>query len=489
MADRFGARLTIARRVQLEAGSWGALIALNTALVSLLLISRGAGAPELAVYASGASLFGLGAGVVGPWTASRVGGADRVILTAIWAGRAALAVVPLLLLTTENGGIPPLIAALLLWSVGEGIAQPLWIARLAGMNDPSSRSGWLSARATSAAVGAACAMLPLLLLARLLPTEAALIAAYAGAVVAGVVSAGQVGALLRVRVTPTLVRSASRPIARGSHAGPGLWFLGGLFAFWFGAALNRPILPPYVVIELGAPAAYFATAAVVAAMAGAGLQPRWGKLGGARGARTLLGWSGLVAGIAPLLWTVVPDYRFGIPVEVLASSCWLGHLLGLNLHAVETAEDDAQRSSVIARMQLAQGSAAAIAPVAAAAVVGTVGTSPILLTSGVVCLVATAVMIDVARPPARLPMALGETVTRFRSITTPPWAAWSRTIPEAYEPAPQAALNARSLAWPNRSWTGQRRKRLPLPLVQALSAACPTCQGIGCRACHGIGLN
>ena len=43
MADRPSARLTTARRVHLEAGAWGALIALNTAFVSLLLISRGTG--------------------------------------------------------------------------------------------------------------------------------------------------------------------------------------------------------------------------------------------------------------------------------------------------------------------------------------------------------------------------------------------------------------------------------------------------------------
>ena len=485
MADRCESWITAQRRVHLEAGAWGALIALNAAFVSLLLISRGAGASELAAYASGASLFGLGAGAFGPWAASRAGSARPVIAAALGAGRAAFAAVPLLMVI-DHGSIPLLIAVLLIWSAGEGIAQPLWIAHLAGRSGNAERTTCLSTRATAAAAGAAGAMLPLLVVGRLLPTDQLLVAAYVVALAAAAVSAWHVSALLQLQ---SAAPNAPRRSGQGMPASPGFWFLGGLFAFWFGAALNRPVLPPYVVNELHAPAAYFATAAVVAAVAGAGLQPRWGMLAGGRGARSLLGWSGLAAGIAPLLWTMVPDYRFGIPVEVLASSCWLGHLLGLNLRAVETAEDDAQRSSVIARMQLAQGSAAAIAPVAAAAVVGTVGTSPILLTSGVVCLAATAVMIDVVRPPARLPMALGETAARFRLITTPLSAAWSRTMPEAYEAVPQAALNARSQEWPDQSRTGQRRERLPLSLVRALSAACPTCQGIGCGACHGIGLN
>ena len=135
----------------------------------------------LAVYASEAGRSGLGAGVIGPWAASHAGDARRVIVAAMGAGRIIFAVVPLLLLSTDSGAVPLLIAALLLWSVGEGIAQPLWIARLAGLSGPSAPSGWLSARATAAAVGAACVMLPLLVLARVLPTDMALLAAYVGA--------------------------------------------------------------------------------------------------------------------------------------------------------------------------------------------------------------------------------------------------------------------------------------------------------------------
>ncbi|MCD6058979.1 MAG: hypothetical protein K0Q89_2509, partial [Thermomicrobiales bacterium] len=331
----------IRRRVRVEAGAWGALVALNTAFVSLLLITRGAEAIELAIYASGASLFGLGMGFLGPFVATRSRDAAR---------RVAFVIVPLLLTVTTEGALSVLIVALQVWAVGEGMAVPLWTAYLAGLSDPSECGRWFAGRATAAAIGAAGALLPVLLLVRMTTTEQALQAAYLVAALAALVSTLQVWRLFRLFPAAPPRRHAWR--ISGS---PGWLFLGGVFCFWFGAALNRPVLPPYVVYELHAPAGYFATAAVVAAVTGIGLQRWWGDYGVIRGTRPLLGLSGVGAGVAPLLWAVVPDYRLGVLVEVLAAGCWLGHLLGLMLHAIENAKDDVERASVVAGMQLAQG--------------------------------------------------------------------------------------------------------------------------------------
>ena len=466
----------IRRRMRLEAGAWGALVALNTAFISLLLISRGAEAFALAIYASGASVFGLGTGLLGALVAARTGDVSRVTLAALTLARIVFVAVSLLLAITSGGALPLLVATLLIWTAGEGMALPVWTAYLASLSDPAERGRWFADRAAAAAVGAAVALLPMLLLVRLTSTERSLQAVYLVAALAALMSTLQVRALFRL--APSSPPPRPRP-AEQSSSSPGLWFLGGVFCFWFGAALNRPVLPPYVVHQLHAPAGYFATAAVVAAVTGAGLQRWWGEYGNTRGTEALLGLSGLGAGVAPLLWAAVPDYRLGIPLEAAAAGCWLGHLLGLTLHAVELGHDDGERASVIARTQLAQGSAAALAPLIAAAFVGRVGTIPILIASGVICLGSTAIMTNWVRLPSDLPAVLLP-VLRLQLRRGPLGSdqvvdrlAWLQL---GNESVPDARREFRV------------RARLPVVLKQALSADCSSCRGLGCATCYGTGL-
>jgi MFS family permease len=468
----------IRRRVRVEAGAWGALVALNTAFVSLLLITRGAEAIELAIYASGASLFGLGMGFLGPFVATRSRDAARVTLAALIGARVAFVIVPLLLTVTTEGALSVLIVALQVWAVGEGMAVPLWTAYLAGLSDPSECGRWFAGRATAAAIGAAGALLPVLLLVRMTTTEQALQAAYLVAALAALVSTLQVWRLFRLVPAAPPRRHAWR--ISGS---PGRLFLGGVFCFWFGAALNRPVLPPYVVYELHAPAGYFATAAVVAAVTGIGLQRWWGDYGVIRGTRPLLGLSGVGAGVAPLLWAVVPDYRLGVLVEVLAAGCWLGHLLGLMLHAIENAKDDVERASVVAGMQLAQGTAAALGPLVAAGLVGTAGTVPILVASGVICLGSTAMMTDLVRiSNLGLLIPLKHRLHALRRYT-------SSGPLQAGEGAIRAALHhTGNVSVREARRINGVRTRLPVALTQALSADCPSCRGLGCATCYGSGL-
>jgi MFS family permease len=468
------------RRMRVEAGAWGALVALNAAFVSLLLITRGGAALALAIYASGASLFGLGMGFLGLFVATRTRDASRVTLGALIAARAVFVTVPFLLSVTTEGALSVLMIALLIWAVGEGMAMPLWTAYLAGLSEPSERGRWFAGRATAAAIGAAGALLPMLILVRVTTTERALQVAYLVAALAALVSTLQVWRLFRLAPATTLP---------GRHAwripdSPGWQFLGGVFCFWFGAALNRPVLPPYVVHELHAPAGYFATAAVVAAVSGVGLQRWWGDYGNTKGTRALLGLSGVGAGAAPLLWAVGPDYRLGILVEAVAAGCWLGHLLGLTLHAVELATDDAERASVVAQTQVAQGTAAALGPLVAAGLVGMVGTIPILVASGAICLGSTAMMTGVARPSGR--------------TLTIPLAIRRLHVPLGYEShdplqAGEGTIRAALLHTGNDPVRDARRDygvrtRMPLALMQALSADCPSCRGLGCAMCYGSGL-
>ena len=191
---------------------------------------------------------------------------------------------------------------------------------------------------------------------------------------------------------------------------------------------------------------------------------------------------------------MAPVYWLGAMVEVVASGCWLGHLLGLTLRAVEMADDDTPRPALVARTHLAQGTAA-LAPLVAAAVVGSAGTVPILVASGLICLAATCI--------------IGAEPSRVRRVK-PVHVRWHCLLPcghtgmEAHRLAHgtlsvgEADRRARVRVHPSvppatrlpGSAAGEQRVRefLPLALKRALAADCPSCRGPGCQSCYGIGL-
>lgn len=446
------------RHVDLEAAAWGVLNATSTAFVSPLLLARGAGPVAFGVYNSAVNVFGLCMAWTGPGIAARTGN-NRVIFGAFCAARLAFVSVPVLLILTSSGALPLLILGLVLWAAGEGIALPLWTTIVANVVTPERRGRWLARRATMAAAVGVAAIVPALLLLAAAPAETALTVAFAGAALAGLAS---LIPLHRVLVTPSPpVAKLNRTMPRGLS----LRFLGAVFVFWFGAALNRPVLPAFAVDRLGAPASYFALTAIVAGVAGVVVQPRWGAFADARGAQALLLVSGLGAAVAPLLWTVVPTFWLAIPIEVMATSCWLGHLLGLSLHGIEVARDESERPAVAGWTSLAQGSGAAIAPALAASVVGAIGPGAILGLSGLLCLGGAGVMAGgvgavrsaISKGSARRPM-----------------------LNEVGHLAPELS---RPIGPVSRS-----RQRLPLAMVRALFADCPSCRGFGCRLCYGVGL-
>jgi hypothetical protein len=469
-------RVALRRGVRVEAAAWGAFSALNAAFVGPLLVGRGASPLELGLYSGGVNLFGLGLAWLGPWLAARVGGVARTTHLALLVARSAFVAVPLLLVATLDGAVPALIAALLVAAAGEGVALPLWTAFVAGVADPAGRGPWLAWRATVSARAAAAALVPMLALLSLWPAGRALAAAFAIAAAAGLVGAAQVRRLLRIAPPPVvpLVRSPPRPLG-----GPERRFLGGVFCFWFGAALNRPVLPPHLVHELHASAAYFAAAGTVAAVTGALVQPWWGRHADANGARAVFRLSGFGAGAVPLLWAVVPVAWLGLPVEAVAAGCWLGHLLGLSLRAVALAGDEGPPAGAIARVHLAQGAAAALAPLLAAVAVGSVGTVPILVASGLICLGATGIIAGDPRPAWRA----------TPGHTRRNWLAARRGQDHRADAHdhdwPRPGIWARDLDAAAKS---RVRARLPLALRQALTIDCSSCRGLGCRTCYGSGL-
>ncbi len=192
----------VRRRVQIEGATWGVLTAFTAALVGPLLLSRDAGVVALGVYTSGSSLFGLGAAWFGPRLANRVGTVAGVALGALFVARLVFAAIPFLLNLTPNGAVPVLIALLVVWAAGEGVALPLWTAFLAGLVGPAERARWLAWRATMGACAAVCALLPTLALLGLWSTDRALLVAFSVAAIAGLASALQWLALFKIVPAP-----------------------------------------------------------------------------------------------------------------------------------------------------------------------------------------------------------------------------------------------------------------------------------------------
>jgi MFS family permease len=387
------------RSVQTEAAAWGVLAAINNAFVNPMLISRGASSVALGVYSSGANLFGFGSGWGGPRLAARIGSVGRATLIFLTIARALFLCIPLTLLATGSDRVAILVVLLLAWSAGEGLALPLWTSFLTGMVKNEERGRWLAMRATAATGASAVVMFGLAILLRFASRESALPAAYALAAVAGFVSLGQLRLLFGRTVPPPL------PAARSVRSLPGdretRRFLGGVVCFWFGAGLVGPVLPPYIIDELHAPTAYFAVVGLLSALTGVVVQRAWGRQSDKFGARRVLLLGGIGAGLVPALWALVPVYWLGLAVEVVASSCWPGHMMGLTLRSIELADHESDRPNILAWTSLAQGTGAFLSPLIASVAVGRVGTIPILLLSSAIRIGATLVIAEPSRMSLR----------------------------------------------------------------------------------------
>jgi MFS family permease len=407
---------TARRRVQAEAASYGVMNAINNAFITPLLVSRGAGALVLAIYSGFGNLFGFGSGFVGARLAARFGSVSRAALIALTMARLLMVVLAVTIAATPGGSPWPLVGIALGWLACEGLALPLWTSFIAGLAGPSERGRWLAMRATAATGATACVMIVLVVLLRVTSTDSALPIAYALAGIAGIIS------LIQMRALFHSATDIPVPPARSAHGFPAApetrRFLGGVICFWLGVGLVGPVLVPYIIRDLGAPTAYFGLIAVAAALTGLVVQRRWGRLADEKGARTILLIAGIGAAMVPTLWGLVPVYWLGIGIEIIAASVWPGHLLGLTLRSMELATDDAERPTLLAWTNLAQGTGAAISPFVASALIGLTGPEPLLFAAGAFRLTGTLL---IGQPSWRwLPARKGALTGKEPPATLPP---------------------------------------------------------------------
>lgn len=389
-------RRRIARDVQIEAGAFGVLKALNDTFVNPLLISRGAGPLALGIFNSGANFFGFGAGWLGPRLATRFASVRRTTIVCLLCGRLIFFALALYILLSPGAGAATLIPLALAWGLCEGLALPLWASFIAGMVGPGERGRWLAMRAMASTLTAVPVMAAVVLLFLFASREEALPLAYVVAASAGIVSVFMVARLFRA------VGEGPIPVARSFRALPNepgaRQFLGGVWIFWFGSAMVWPVLPAHILNDLHAPPVYFAIAQLFAAMTGTYVQRKWGKLGDERGAVRVLLLSGIGASLVPALWGIVPVYWLGFAVEIFGWVSWPGHMLGLTLRSVELAKHDSDRSALLGWTNLAQGAGAFVSPLIASWLVIQIGAVPILFMSAVLRLTGTMVMSRSAAP-------------------------------------------------------------------------------------------
>jgi MFS family permease len=381
--------------VRTEAAGFGMMLTIHNAFINPLLIERGAGPLALGIFNSGANLFLYSAGFLGPRAAYRLGSLGKTVLSILIAARLVLIALTAFLWLVPDGAVIPVLIVALVWTAGEGLILPLWTAFIAGLVPPSLRGRWLAMRGAASAGAAAAIMIALLIMMQFTSRTAAIPFAYTISTLAGVISLWQIKTLIGLNPQDAPPKPKSlRSIPPGRERRR---FLGGVFSFWFGAGIIWPILPAYIIKELGAPTAFFAILSATAAITAATVQRHWGRHGDLHGPRARVFYSGVGTSLVPFLWTLTPFYYIGILFEMIGSSCWPGHSLGLTMRALELAETEEERPAMIAWTSLAQGAGASISPLIASIFVNWTGAIPLLLASAALRWVGTMIIAEPER--------------------------------------------------------------------------------------------
>ena len=395
------ARRANQRLMRVEAGGWGAMRVIHEAFIQPLLIASGIGQLLLGAYISASSLFTYGAGWLGPSIASQAGSLSRATLRSLAIGRTSLALFVVYLFLTDDRQPIVLIALILIWAMGEGIAYPLWTSFLSGLVGASERGRWMALRGASATLVTIPAMLAITIALILTTRERALPVAYAAAAIAALVSLVTLRRMFRANAAFPLPPGKSIPSLPSSREARR--HLLGVATFWFGAALTWPILTKYIIEDLNAPTAYFAVVQLLGGGIGFVVQARWGRMGDREGARRILLVSGIGSAAIPALWALTPVYWLGFAIDAIAFTMWPGHILGLTLRGVELAESEHERPALLGWTNLAQGGGACLSPLIASAVVGYTGVLAVLLVSAALRLVGTLLIAPDLRLPAWRP--------------------------------------------------------------------------------------
>ncbi len=378
-----------------EAAGFGMMLNIHGSMINPLLIERGAGPLILGIYNSFASLALYSAGFLGPRAAYRIGNIGKTILTILITFRLILIGLTAMLWMVPDGAVVPILVLALLWTVGEGLVLPLWTAFIAGLVPPSLRGRWLALRGVAAALSASGVLVSLLFVMQFTSREAAIPFAYTVATMAGILSLIQIRTLLSINPQgPPPKPQSIRTIPPGREHRR---FLGGVFTFWFGAAMMGPLLVPYIMNELNGPTAYFAASAAVGTIAVAFSQKRWGKYVDQFGARATGFYASLGVTCIPLFWLFAPVYWLGLVFELIASSSWPGHSMSLTVRSIELSATEDDRPTNLAWTSMAQGAGAFISPLVASALVGFTGYFPLFLASGIIRLIGAVILSEAER--------------------------------------------------------------------------------------------
>ncbi len=138
-----------------------------------------------------------------------------------------------------------------------------------------------------------------------------------------------------------------------------------------------PFFSVYLVRTLGATPMQIGILAAVNGIGNITGQRIWGKLNDRRGARWVMGFTGMLIPLIPIIWSAAPNPWWLIPVEILSGFAWAGYGLA-NFNLLLTLTPPTQRERYIALYQTVVFGAAFVGPLMGAGLANSLGIRPLL---------------------------------------------------------------------------------------------------------------
>ncbi len=157
-----------------------------------------------------------------------------------------------------------------------------------------------------------------------------------------------------------------------------------------------PFFSVYLVRNLGATPVQIGVLAAVNSMGNILGQRFWGGLNDRRGARWVMGVSGLLIPLIPVIWSLAPGPWWLIPVEIFSGFMWAGYSLS-NFNLLLTITPPSQRERYVALYHVAVYGAAFVGPLVGSVLANNLGIRSLLWLSAGGRLVASALFMVVMR--------------------------------------------------------------------------------------------
>jgi len=284
-----------------------------------------------------------------------------------------MALVPLIF----GGGaaIYAFIALIALRSFLNNLGVPAWSALVADIAPASIRGRYFASRNIALAIAA---LLFTPLAGRLAESLGLPLGYQANFLLAGLIGFGATAIFARIPEPPR-----QRPVATEAATGHSpwtalrshpqfAWFAAVAFIWNLGIMVAGPFFSVYLVRNLGASPTQIGLLAAINSFAAIFGQRLWGRLTDRRGPE----WVVLVAGwsipLIPVLYALVPNPWFLLPVEALSGFAWAGYGLA-NFNLLLDLTPLEQRARYIALYQIAVFTAAFIGPLVGSALANSVG--------------------------------------------------------------------------------------------------------------------